>query len=87
MEKLERLRELSREELEEKIAGHKEEVFNLRLSRNTKELDNPIRLRSLRRELARIKTILSEDLQGIRKLAEAPSLPEKKSEKKTDKKS
>ncbi len=86
MEKLERLRELSREELEEKIAGHKEEVFNLRLSRNTKELDNPVRLRSLRREMARIKTILREDETGVRRLSEAPSL-EKKSEKKTDKKS
>lgn len=86
MEKLERLRELSREELEEKIAGHKEEVFNLRLSRGTKELDNPIRLRELRREMARIKTILREDETGVRKLSEAPSL-EKKSEKKTDKKS
>jgi large subunit ribosomal protein L29 len=83
MAKLERLRELSREELEQKIADHKEEVFNLRLSRNTKELDNPIRLRELRREMARIKTILSEDILGVRKLAEAPSPPEKKSEKKS----
>ncbi len=83
MEKLERLRELSREELEQKIAGHKEEVFNLRLSRNTKELDNPIRLRSLRREMARIKTVLREDELGVRKLLEVPSLPQGKSEKKS----
>ena len=83
MEKLERLRELSREELEQKIADHKEEIFNLRLSRNTKELDNPIQLRELRREMARIKTILSEDSLGVRKLVEAPSLSEKKSEKKS----
>lgn len=82
MEKLERLREFSREELEQKIADHKEEIFNLRLSRNTKELDNPIRLRMLRREMARIKTILNEDKQGIRKLAEARSITEKTVEKK-----
>ncbi|MCI0404851.1 MAG: 50S ribosomal protein L29 [candidate division Zixibacteria bacterium] len=83
MEKLERLRELSREELEQKIADHKEEVFNLRLSRNTKELDNPLRLRSLRREMARIKTILNEDKRSVRKLTEAPLLPQSKSEKKS----
>ena len=83
MEKMERLRELSREELEQKIIDHKEEIFNLRLSRNTKELDNPIRLRSLRREMARIKTVLKEDETGVRKLAEAPSLPDRKSEKKS----
>lgn len=82
MEKLERLRELSREELEQKIAEHKEEIFNLRLSRTTKELDNPIRLRDLRRELARIKTILREDERGVRKLAEAPSPSGKSGEKK-----
>lgn len=82
MEKLERLRELSREELEQKIADHKEEIFNLRLSRNTKELDNPIRLRMLRREMARIKTILNEDKLGVRKLAEARSITEKTGEKK-----
>jgi large subunit ribosomal protein L29 len=83
MEKMERLRELSREELEQKIIDHKEEIFNLRLSRNTKELDNPIRLRMLRREMARIKTILREDERGVRKLAEAPSLPAKKNDKKS----
>ncbi len=85
MEKLERLLELSREELEQKIIDHKEEIFNLRLSRNTKELDNPVRLRSLRREMARIKTILREDELGIRKLAEARSITEKTGEKKNQK--
>ncbi|MGH8004411.1 MAG: 50S ribosomal protein L29 [Limisphaerales bacterium] len=85
MEKLERLRELSREELVQKITDHKEEVFNLRLSRNTKELDNPIRLRDLRREMARIKTVLREDELGLRKLAEARSITEKTGEKKNQK--
>ena len=83
MERIERLRELSREELEQKITDHKEEIFNLRLSRNTKELDNPVRLRTLRREMARIKTILKEDERGVRKLSEVPSPPQSKSEKKS----
>ncbi len=83
MEKLERLRELSREELMQKIAEHKEEIFNLRLSRSSKELDNPIRLRALRRQLARIKTILREDGLGVSKLAEPRSITEKTGEKKS----
>ena len=82
MEKLERLRELSREELAQKISEHKEEIFNLRLTRTTKDLDNPIRLRSLRREIAKIKTLLQEDELGTRKLAEPRTLGEKASEKK-----
>jgi len=83
MEKLERLREFSREELAQKIADHKEEVFNLRLSRNSKELDNPLRLRSLRRAIARIQTILREDERGARRLTEPPTLSGKTAEKKS----
>jgi large subunit ribosomal protein L29 len=81
MEKLERLRELSREELAQKISEHQEEIFNLRLTRTTKDLDNPIRLRSLRREIAKIKTLLREDDLGTRKLAEPRTLGDKAPEK------
>jgi len=73
MEKLERLRELTREELLQKITEHKDELFNLRLSRSTKDLDNPIRLRTLHREIAKIKTVLREDELKIRQLAEERS--------------
>ena len=83
MEELERLRELSREELMQKLAEHKEEIFNLRLSRTSKELDNPIRLRALRRQLARIKTVLREDGLELRRLAEPRSITEKTGEKKS----
>ncbi len=82
MEKLERLRELSREELMQKITQQKEEIFNLLLTRSTKDLDNPIRLRGLRREIAKIKTLLREDELGVRKLAEPRSIGEKAPEKK-----
>lgn len=74
MEKLERLRELTRAELRQKISEHKEEIFNLRLSRTTKELDNPIRLRTLRKEIARIETVLREDELAIRRLVEERTL-------------
>ncbi|MBE0433738.1 50S ribosomal protein L29 [candidate division WOR-3 bacterium] len=64
------LREKTREELMDMLNGLHRELFNLRLRRGTQELPNPLRLRRLRRAIARIKTILREDEQGVRKLLE-----------------
>ena len=62
------LREKSKEELVDLLSGLHKEVFNLRLRRGAQELPNPLRLRTLRRNIARIKTILREDELGKRKL-------------------
>ena len=61
-----------------------EEVFNLNMRKSIKALDNPLRLRTARREMARIDTILHEDEIGIRKLAEASTsiLPQADTDKK-----
>ncbi len=67
--KKEQMRELTREELHQKRLEVEEEFFNLRLQKASKELDNPLRLRTLGRELARINTILREDELKIRTLA------------------
>lgn len=67
--KKEQMRELTREELLQKKLETEEEFFNLRLQKVNKELDNPLRLRVLRREMARINTILREDELKIRALA------------------
>jgi large subunit ribosomal protein L29 len=67
--KKEQMRELTREELHQKRLEVEEEFFNLRLQKASKELDNPLRLRTLRRELARINTILREDELRTRTLA------------------
>jgi large subunit ribosomal protein L29 len=67
--KKEQMRELTRDELHQKKLEVEEEFFNLRLQKASKELDNPLRLRTLRRELARINTILREDELKIRTLA------------------
>ena len=64
------MRELTREELLQRKSELEEERFNLRLQKASKELDNPLRLRMLRRELARINTILKEDQLRIRPLAQ-----------------
>ncbi len=60
-----------------------EELFNLRMQKSSKELDNPLRLRVLRREMARINTILREDELKIRALAQEErrdGAPEQKQE-------
>ena len=54
------LRKMSTEELNKKIAEYKEELFNLRLSQATGNLEKPSRIRELRKLVARMKTILRE---------------------------
>ena len=59
------LRELGKEELAQKRAELKEEIFHLKLRRATGRLEAPMKLRQNRRDLARIETILRErELKG-----------------------
>ncbi|MFW5985932.1 MAG: 50S ribosomal protein L29 [Halanaerobiales bacterium] len=60
------LRNLTDSELEQKAREFKEELFNLRFQHATAQLDNPMRIREVRRIIARIKTILRERELGIR---------------------
>jgi large subunit ribosomal protein L29 len=73
--KKEQMRELTRDELFQKKLETEEELFNLGLQKASKELDNPLRLRILRKELARINTILREDELNIRALATGEQKP------------
>ncbi|SYZ73697.1 50S ribosomal protein L29 [Candidatus Zixiibacteriota bacterium] len=66
------LRDMTRDELEQKRREMLEELFNLNMRKTMKELDNPLKLRTLRRDIARIETLLSEDKLNIRKIVEAP---------------
>ena len=58
--KISELRELSDKELKEKISQCKAELFNLRFSQATGSLEQPSRIRELRKAVARMKTILRE---------------------------
>ncbi len=60
--KAEEVRGLSEKEREEKIVDINQEVFNLRLQLATGKIENPSRLRFLRRDIARLKTIQKEAL-------------------------
>lgn len=83
------LREKSREELTDLLNGMYKELFNLKLRRGAQELPNPLRLRIIRRDIARIKTLLREDELDIRKLlmaAKTKTETKKKPKPKTTKK-
>ncbi|MBO8126516.1 MAG: 50S ribosomal protein L29 [Firmicutes bacterium] len=58
--KAKELRDLSNEELEQKLVELKEELFNLRFQMATGQLENPLRMREVRRTIARVKTIMRE---------------------------
>ena len=54
------IRNMSTEEITKKIEEYKEELFNLRFSQATGSLENPARIKELRKLVARMKTILRE---------------------------
>ena len=54
------MRDLSVEELTTKAAELKKELFNLRFQQAMGQIENPMRLRTLRRDIAKTKTILRE---------------------------
>ena len=54
------IRDLTNEEILAKIEEYKEELFNLRLSQATGNLEKPSRIKELRKLVARMKTILRE---------------------------
>ena len=66
--KTERLRELTRAELVQKRRDIEQELFNLRIRQSLQPPDNPLIFRILRRQLARVLTILREDEKNIRPL-------------------
>ena len=57
--KIQKLRELSRDELLKALKDYKEELFNLRFQFTINQLKNPMRIRHVRKDIARILTILN----------------------------
>ncbi|HBT20963.1 MAG TPA: 50S ribosomal protein L29 [Peptococcaceae bacterium] len=65
--KAKELRELSTEELQQKVGELKRELFNLRFQLATGQLENHMRIRQVRKDIARVKTILRErELQQMK---------------------
>jgi large subunit ribosomal protein L29 len=61
--KITEIRELSSEELQARLRDLKQEALNLRLQQATGQLENSARIRLVRREAARVMTVLSERRQ------------------------
>ena len=62
--KAEDLRTKSADELKESLVGLRKEQFNLRFQQASGQLENTARVRQVRRDIARIKTILRDKLQA-----------------------
>ena len=72
MVKVRELRDLGNAELLERLESDKEELFNLRFQLATGQLDNPMRIKQVRHEIAQILTIVGErDLEAERERAMA----------------
>ena len=58
--KIEKLRDMTIEELELKLKDLKEELFNLRFQHATNQLDNPMKMVEVKKTIARVKTVIRE---------------------------
>ena len=54
------MRELTEVELKAELEKMKKELFNLRFQHVTGQLENPVKMRELKRDIARVKTIIKE---------------------------
>ena len=59
--KAKEIKDMTAEELQTKLTSLKEELFNLRFQVATGQLDNPMRIRDVRKNIARILTIMREN--------------------------
>ena len=57
---LKKMREMTEVELNNELAKMKKELFNLRFQHVTGQLENPVQMRELKRDIARVKTIIRE---------------------------
>ena len=65
MMKANEVREMTQAELEAKLVSLKKDLFMLRMQHATNQLDNPMRLNAVKKDIARIKTIIREKQTNI----------------------
>ena len=54
------VRKMNAEQLNEKLSGLKKDLFYLRMQHATNQLDNPLKIKETKRDIARVKTVLRE---------------------------
>ena len=62
------LGKLNRDELQTKLTDNQEALLNLRIQKALQQLEHPQKIRSLKREIAQIKTVIREYDLGIRRI-------------------
>jgi large subunit ribosomal protein L29 len=77
------IRELNEAEINARVAELEEERFRLKFRAGTETLEDPLRLRVIRKDVARLKTILQEKVIGIDYASLSKSEPKKASGAKT----
>jgi large subunit ribosomal protein L29 len=65
--KMSDIQQLTREEVQQRLLDATEELQNLRFQLATHQLDNQVKVRLARRDVARLKTVINEFERGIRK--------------------
>ncbi len=63
--KAQTMKELTLEEIKQRVTDLREELFNLRFRNSMRQLDNPLKIRESRREMARLLTVLREK-EGVK---------------------
>ena len=69
------IRKMTPEQLNEKLAGLKKDLFYLRMQHATNQLDNPVKIRETKHDIARVKTVLAELAAGDQKQVEGGTRP------------
>lgn len=59
------IRDLSEQELLDKLAELKQELFNLRFQHAINQLDNPLRMKAVKRDIARVKTFIRKQESSV----------------------
>jgi ribosomal protein L29 len=73
--KMHEIKQLALRELQEKSAVLEEELFNLRFQAKTGQLSNPVRLRIVRRDIARVKTLMGDKVRAAAPAAASTKAP------------
>ncbi len=63
--KAKEIRDMNQQELNKELTDLKSELFNLRFQLATGQLENPVRIRNVRKDIARIKTVIREKELGM----------------------
>ena len=59
------IKDLTTTELEEKLAELKQELFNLRFQHSVNQLENPMRMKAVKRDIARVKTFIRKQESNV----------------------